>query len=284
MELGALVCTAASPRCDDCPVSDRCAWRAAGHPAYDGPPRRGQAWAGTDRQCRGRLMAVLRDAEGPVPARRLDAVWPDAEQRERCLADAGRRRPGRPRPPPTATLLCPSAGLSPSPSPPDFGTSTGPGSSVDRVAERVADLDTGRLERRQVGQLADLLAGERERRGRALALDVDQHDLAGADLAVEHLLGEHVLDLALDRAAQRPGAQDRVEAPLGQQVLGRLGQLDPHVAVAHPQLDRAIMLSTMWTICSCDSGGNTMISSTRLRNSGRKCCLSSSWTLFFIRS
>ena len=54
MELGALVCTAAAPRCDDCPVSDRCAWRAAGHPAYDGPPRRGQAWAGTDRQCRGR--------------------------------------------------------------------------------------------------------------------------------------------------------------------------------------------------------------------------------------
>ena len=38
------------------------------HPAYAGPPRRGQAWAGTDRQCRGRIMAVLRDADGPVPA------------------------------------------------------------------------------------------------------------------------------------------------------------------------------------------------------------------------
>ena len=85
MELGALVCTAAGPRCADCPVADRCAWRAAGHPAYDGPPRRGQAWAGTDRQCRGRLMAVLRDAEGPVHRRRLEAVWPDQQQRERCL-------------------------------------------------------------------------------------------------------------------------------------------------------------------------------------------------------
>ena len=85
MELGALVCVAASPRCADCPVADQCAWRAAGHPAYDGPPRRAQAWAGTDRQCRGRLMAVLREAEGPVHRGRLEAVWPDHEQRERCL-------------------------------------------------------------------------------------------------------------------------------------------------------------------------------------------------------
>jgi len=86
MELGALVCTAASPRCDECPVREQCAWRAAGYPAYDGPPRRGQAWQGTDRQCRGRLMAVLRDSDGPVHRSSLDAAWPDAEQRERCLA------------------------------------------------------------------------------------------------------------------------------------------------------------------------------------------------------
>ncbi len=85
MELGALVCTASNPRCDECPIADLCAWFAAGRPAYDGPPRRAQAWAGTDRQCRGRLMAVLRDAEGPVHRRRLEAVWPDQEQRERCL-------------------------------------------------------------------------------------------------------------------------------------------------------------------------------------------------------
>jgi A/G-specific adenine glycosylase len=86
MELGALVCTAAGPRCDACPVADRCAWRAAGYPAYDGPPRRAQTWAGTDRQCRGRLLAVLRDSDGPVPAARLDAVWSDDVQRVRCLA------------------------------------------------------------------------------------------------------------------------------------------------------------------------------------------------------
>jgi A/G-specific adenine glycosylase len=85
MELGALVCTARSPRCDACPVANHCRWRAAGYPAHAAPPRRGQAWAGTDRQVRGRLMAVLRDADGPVPKKRLDAVWDDDGQRERCL-------------------------------------------------------------------------------------------------------------------------------------------------------------------------------------------------------
>jgi A/G-specific adenine glycosylase len=86
MELGALVCTAARPRCGDCPVADRCAWRLAGSPAYDGPPRRGQAWAGTDRQCRGRLLAAVREAEGSVPEATLARTWHEADQRTRCLA------------------------------------------------------------------------------------------------------------------------------------------------------------------------------------------------------
>jgi A/G-specific adenine glycosylase len=86
MELGATVCVAAGPRCGDCPVAGRCAWRRAGYPAYDGPPRRGQTYDGTDRQCRGRLLAVLRDSDGPVHRSRLDEVWPVADQRERALA------------------------------------------------------------------------------------------------------------------------------------------------------------------------------------------------------
>jgi A/G-specific adenine glycosylase len=86
MELGALVCTAAAPRCRDCPVQDLCVWRAAGHPAYDGPPRKVQTWAGTDRQCRGRLLAVLRDTDGPVHRSALDAAWSEEAQRVRCLA------------------------------------------------------------------------------------------------------------------------------------------------------------------------------------------------------
>ncbi|MGI9085681.1 MAG: A/G-specific adenine glycosylase [Aeromicrobium sp.] len=85
MELGALVCTARAPRCGACPVADRCRWRAAGYPEHGGPPRRGQAWVGTDRQVRGRLMAAMRDADGPVPRAVLDATWDDDLQRERCL-------------------------------------------------------------------------------------------------------------------------------------------------------------------------------------------------------
>jgi A/G-specific adenine glycosylase len=85
MELGALVCSATSPRCGACPVADLCAWRAAGSPAYDGPPRRGQTYAGTDRQCRGRILAVLRDAHEPVHASRIAATWAATEQRDRCL-------------------------------------------------------------------------------------------------------------------------------------------------------------------------------------------------------
>ena len=85
MELGAVVCVAVGPRCESCPVSGLCAWRNAGYPAYDGPARRGQTYDGTDRQCRGRLLAVLREAEGAVHVGRLEAVWPTVSQRERCL-------------------------------------------------------------------------------------------------------------------------------------------------------------------------------------------------------
>ncbi len=85
MELGALVCTARSPRCESCPVVSRCAWRLAGHPADEGRPRRSQSYEGTDRQVRGRLLAVLREHTDPVTRRALEATWPDAVQRERAL-------------------------------------------------------------------------------------------------------------------------------------------------------------------------------------------------------
>ncbi|GAA0579892.1 A/G-specific adenine glycosylase [Kribbella sandramycini] len=85
MELGALICTARTPRCADCPIRRQCAWVLAGSPPYDGPPRRGQTYEGTDRQARGRLLAVLRASTTPVPKPQLDATWPDAPQRERAL-------------------------------------------------------------------------------------------------------------------------------------------------------------------------------------------------------
>ena len=86
MELGALVCTAASPKCTVCPISDVCAWRSQGYPEYDGPTRRGQTYAGTDRQCRGTLLSVLRDSPEPVHRSRLEIAWAIEEQRSRCLA------------------------------------------------------------------------------------------------------------------------------------------------------------------------------------------------------
>ncbi|WP_254407130.1 A/G-specific adenine glycosylase [Streptomyces sp. GMY02] len=85
MELGALVCTAKNEACGRCPIAARCAWRLADKPAHDGAPRRGQSYAGTDRQVRGRLLAVLREAVGPVPQTALDAVWDEPVQRARAL-------------------------------------------------------------------------------------------------------------------------------------------------------------------------------------------------------
>ena len=86
MELGALVCSARSPRCPGCPVQAFCAWRRAGRPAYEGPARSGQKWHGTDRECRGAILAVLRASNGPVTAKAVVDAWNiDDTQRDRCL-------------------------------------------------------------------------------------------------------------------------------------------------------------------------------------------------------
>jgi A/G-specific adenine glycosylase len=87
MELGALVCTAASPRCHACPVARDCAWLAAGRPrqASEAAARRVQHYDGTDRQCRGRLLAVLRDSGSPASRDDFDVVWADRAQLARAL-------------------------------------------------------------------------------------------------------------------------------------------------------------------------------------------------------
>ena len=85
MELGALVCTARSPRCGDCPISDLCAWRAAGLSPLPHSVRRPQAWHGTDRQCRGALLSTVRNASAPVLRQTLLSTWPNPEQAQRCL-------------------------------------------------------------------------------------------------------------------------------------------------------------------------------------------------------
>jgi A/G-specific adenine glycosylase len=85
MELGATVCTARTPRCGLCPLSV-CQWRRAGFPPSEGPARRPQAYAGTDRQVRGRLLDILRASQSPVTRAQLDVAWPtDTVQRDRAL-------------------------------------------------------------------------------------------------------------------------------------------------------------------------------------------------------
>jgi A/G-specific adenine glycosylase len=85
MELGAIVCTARAPRCGLCPVSE-CAWRDAGYPPAQGPARRVQSYAGTDRQVRGLLLDVLRLSDFPVTRAELDVAWlTDTQQRDRAL-------------------------------------------------------------------------------------------------------------------------------------------------------------------------------------------------------
>lgn len=96
MELGALVCTARSPKCAQCPVAQWCAWRAADYPeaavlsqsraaggsvgaagaGQDAVARRKPQprFAGSDRQWRGRIMAVLRAAHSPVPLEQLHGI------------------------------------------------------------------------------------------------------------------------------------------------------------------------------------------------------------------
>lgn len=83
MELGALVCTAREPRCKNCPVHSDCRWSAAGRPG--GPVRRVQTYAGTDRQVRGGLLAIMRAASAPVTAEMLAAAWDEPVQRNRAL-------------------------------------------------------------------------------------------------------------------------------------------------------------------------------------------------------
>lgn len=85
MELGALVCTSRAPHCGTCPVRAQCAWFDAGRPAATGPARRKATYEGSDRQARGRVLAVLRESDGPVGVRALARAWADDQQRRRAI-------------------------------------------------------------------------------------------------------------------------------------------------------------------------------------------------------
>jgi A/G-specific adenine glycosylase len=86
MELGATVCIARSPRCDECPIASACGWRLAGYPPDDGPRKAAQArFEGSDRQVRGLVMRELRATHRPVAAPEIASLWSDAAQLTRAV-------------------------------------------------------------------------------------------------------------------------------------------------------------------------------------------------------
>ncbi|RLP74752.1 A/G-specific adenine glycosylase [Mycetocola tolaasinivorans] len=87
MELGQVVCTARSPRCEECPIRSACAWVGAGSPEYFGPTKTVQAtYAGSDRQVRGLILRELRAAHLPVTGVEISGLWADRVQLDRALA------------------------------------------------------------------------------------------------------------------------------------------------------------------------------------------------------
>lgn len=86
MELGALLCTARSPRCETCPLQDSCRWRAEGYPEDPSVKPRVQArYEGSDRQVRGIILSWLRQHPHPLERETLEDLWPQAAQRQRAV-------------------------------------------------------------------------------------------------------------------------------------------------------------------------------------------------------
>lgn len=84
MELGALVCTARNPACEECPLNRSCAWFAAGRPENAAPPTRQAPFAGSDREVRGRILQLVRSTPAGVLQAEIDLVWPNATQLKRA--------------------------------------------------------------------------------------------------------------------------------------------------------------------------------------------------------
>jgi A/G-specific adenine glycosylase len=82
MDLGALVCRAADPRCDVCPVEEWC----RGPETYR-PPRPQGRFAGSSREARGAVLRAL-VAEGPATAPEISAATGISRARITAAADA----------------------------------------------------------------------------------------------------------------------------------------------------------------------------------------------------
>lgn len=77
MELGATVCSQRAPDCGRCPIAELCEWRGAGFPSLPDAERerrqlRQPKFAGSNRQRRGRVMAIARGSRGGFA---IDQLW-----------------------------------------------------------------------------------------------------------------------------------------------------------------------------------------------------------------
>ena len=84
MELGALICKARNPLCEECPLMNQCLWREIGYPEDEVNKKRVQ-WHGSDRQCRGAIMQALREKPAVTEAE-LMKIWSSRSQYEKALA------------------------------------------------------------------------------------------------------------------------------------------------------------------------------------------------------
>jgi A/G-specific adenine glycosylase len=82
MEFGALICASKSPKCSECFLADTCAWRKAGYPEME--IRRQAKFEGSDRQCRGVVMKVLKERERATKSA-LSKEWPIQSQLEKAI-------------------------------------------------------------------------------------------------------------------------------------------------------------------------------------------------------
>ncbi|MFT4260227.1 MAG: A/G-specific adenine glycosylase, partial [Microbacterium sp.] len=69
------------------PLRDGCAWVAAGRPDTGDTRRRQAGYEGSDRQARGVVLRMLREAPArAVPLAALQPRWPDAAQLDRAVS------------------------------------------------------------------------------------------------------------------------------------------------------------------------------------------------------
>ena len=237
MELGALVCTAARPGLRGCPVGRPVRVAAAGRPAA--PARRAAA------RLRGQRPAVPGRAcwrccarrTGRCRPRRWTAAWARLRAASACARCPDRRWARQPGARTAIASPCPGAASRRYPRLPTGPataswrpgrTSDAPVPSAPPVAAALVSISAGGASGTASGLVMPL---KMNFASSPVALGVDDDDLARLELAEQDLLRQVILDLPLDRPPQRPGAEHRVVAPLGQQLLGRRPELDAHVAV-----------------------------------------------------